>query len=314
MEIRIMKNMEPAPYMGSRFGQDVEAKGTYVLEKDHDYPLSQNWVEGRAEIKNPLIIPVNDENLIKYKYDLAAKYKAKGKRLTEKLMALGYDAIVTKYDKGYTGEIVLFPNCNFMLNINETKTLIKNLLRENLFQEDKHKNLSLIAFHGSLTDFKNFSDEFVGGKDATDQNGPGIYFTSSENEAYSYAGEKGKLYKVELNPRIIYDDKPNKFTITPAIVKKLVLMADEWEDNAANYDYPASKGLNSFITSTFNYNDNDKDVLLQVWINFYRYEGVKFVRNCVALGIDGIMVTDEIRGTTHYIIYNPNIVKLLEVK
>jgi hypothetical protein len=311
MNIRIIKNMEPAPYLGSRFGQDVEPKGTYVLEKDFDFQVNKPWVEGEANIKKPLIISVDDNSLISYKYDLVKKYKAKGNRLTEKLMSLGYDAIITKNQKGQTGEIILFPNCNFILGLDESKKFIKNLLRENLFKEVKLSNLSLIAYHGSPTEFTNFSDEFVGGKEATDQNGPGIYFTSSEEEASGYIGEKGKLYKVELNPRIMYDDKPNKFTITPTIVKKLVLMANEWEDNAVNYDYPANKGLNSFISSAFEYNDNDKDVLLQVWIDFYRYDGVNFVRNCVKLGIDGIMVTDEYRDTTHYIIYNPSIIKII---
>lgn len=304
--------MEPAPYMGSRFGQDVEAKGTYVLEKDFDSPVNKPWIEGRANIKNPLIIPINDDTIISYKYDLAKQYKAKGKRLTEKLMGKGYDAIVTIDQKGQTGEIILFPNCEFMLNKNESKMFIKSLLREGLFNEDKLINLSITAYHGSPTEFNSFSDEFVGGKDATDQNGPGIYFTSSEEEAYGYSGEKGKLYKVQLTPRIIYDDKPNKFTITPKIVKELVTMANEWEDNAVNYDYPANKGLNTFISSAFDYNDNDKDVLLQIWIDFYKYDGVNFVRNCVKLGIDGIMVNDEYRKTTHYIIYNPNIINVIK--
>ena len=309
--MKIMKNTEPAPYLGSRFGQDVEPSGTYVLEKNFEGKLSKPWIEGLADIKKPLIIDVNDDTLISYKYDLSKKYKAKGKRLTEKLMSVGYDALITMRN-GESGEIVLFPNCSFMLHpIDESKVLIKNLLRENLFKEQKIKNLSVIAYHGSPTDFSRFSDEFVGGENATDQNGPGIYFTSSENEAYSYAGEKGKLYKVELKPRIIYDDTPNKFTITPTIIKRLVTMANEWEDNAVNFDYPAQKGLANFMSGVFDYNDNDKDVLLQVWIDFYKYDGVNFVRNCVKLGIDGIMVSDEYRDTKHYIIYNPNIINVI---
>ena len=124
--------MEPAPYLGSRFGQDVEPKGTYVLEKDFESPVSKPWVEGYANIRNPLIITVNNDTLISYKYDLVKKYKAKGNRLTKKLMELGYDAIITKNQKGQTGEIILFPNCNFMLGLDESKKLIKNLIRISL--------------------------------------------------------------------------------------------------------------------------------------------------------------------------------------
>ena len=89
-------------------------------------------------------------------------------------------------------------------------------------------------------------------------------------------------------------------------------MAEDWKGKVENYDYPYTKGLTEFLKSSFNYNDNDKDILLQVWVDFYRYDGVGFVRNCVKLGIDGIMVNDEYRDTTHYIIYNPNIIKIIK--
>jgi hypothetical protein len=310
MEINIIKNPEAAHHMGSKFGQDVEPKGTYVIEKGKFTP--DGWVEGKAVINKPLTIPINDETLVSWKYEVSDQFKAKGKKLTDKLMAMGFDAIITRYPEGHTGEIILFPNSNFMLAENNTKSLIKKMLKESLLDEDKIKNAKVIAYHGSPTDFSSFSDEFVGGKEATDQNGPGVYFTSSEEEAYGYAGEKGKVYSVELTPRIMYGDKTDRFTITSTIVKKLVMMADDWKDDVVNYDYPYPKGLAKFLQSAFQYNDNDKDVLLQVWIDFYRYDAVNFVRNCVKLGIDGIMVSDEYRDTIHYVIYNPNIVKIIK--
>lgn len=312
MELNIIKNTESAPNLGSRFGQDVEPKGTYVLEKDFEGNVNPPWVQGKAVIEKPLIIPVNDETLVSWKYELSSQFKAKGKKLTDKLMAKGFDAIITRKSDGSTGEIILFPNSKFMMAENETKILIKKMLKESLLGEDKYKNLNLIAYHGSPNDFSGFSDEFVGGKEATDQNGPGVYFTSSEQEAYGYAGEKGRVFNVELTPRIMYGDKVGKLTITPAIVKKLVMMAEDWKDDVVNYDYPYPKGLVKFLQSAFQYNDNDKDVLLQVWIDFYRYDGVGFVRNCVKLGIDGIMVGDEYRDTTHYVIYNPSIIKIIK--
>lgn len=115
----IMKNMEPAPNMGAMFGQDVEPAGTYVSHFDKgDTADMPNYKYGKAIIKNPLIIFVDDDNRIQYKRDLADEYKAKGKRLTNKLMKKGYDALITKYTykgKEYYGEIVLFPNSQFML-------------------------------------------------------------------------------------------------------------------------------------------------------------------------------------------------------
>lgn len=304
--MKIMKNMEPAPYMGSRFGQDVEPSGTYVLEKDFDRKLDKPWVEGQAEIKKPLFIEVNDDTLISYKYELAKKYKAKGKRLTEKLMAVGYDAIITMRD-GESGEIILFPNCSFMLNrLDETKLLIKNLLRESLLPESI-KNGEYHVFHGSKTKITKFVDEFVGGKEAIDQEGPGIYFTTSEDEAYGY-GEN--IYSVTLTPRLLFDETPTNTKKLRPLITKLAKMAPDWEESAQNYDEDPSRGLIDFVESTLNYNDNEKDCLLQVWIDFYRNNTVDYVRNCVKLGIDGIIVQKEYKNAKHVIVYNPSIINV----
>jgi hypothetical protein len=109
----VMKNMDSAPYMGSRFGQDVEAKGTYVLQGRTEL---DGWVNGVAVLNNPLYINIDHNTQIEYKRTLANQYKAKGDALTRKLMNNGYDAIITIYPNGEYGEIVLFPNAKFMLN------------------------------------------------------------------------------------------------------------------------------------------------------------------------------------------------------
>lgn len=114
MVLDIVKNPEKAPYMGSRFGQDVEPTGTYVLKSWGKTP--EGWLEGKVTIQKPLIIDVNDNTLVSYKIDLAKQYKAKGKMLTQKLMNKGYDALITRKPDGDFGEIVLFPNSKFMLH------------------------------------------------------------------------------------------------------------------------------------------------------------------------------------------------------
>jgi len=73
-------------------------------------------LNGKADLKKPLYINIDDDTLIQYKRDLSLKYKAKGKNLTNKLMKLGYDSIVTVYDNGDFGEIILFPNASFLFD------------------------------------------------------------------------------------------------------------------------------------------------------------------------------------------------------
>jgi hypothetical protein len=138
MELDIIKNMQSAPNMGKRFGQHIEPKGTYVTQKYDDFPVKFPWVDGKASLNNPLFIDVTNDTLIKYKYDLVKRFKAKGQNLTNLLMQRGYDAIITRFDDGSTGEIILFPNAKFMLNtLKESKTSFKLYLRENLQQADK---------------------------------------------------------------------------------------------------------------------------------------------------------------------------------
>jgi len=111
--IDITKNTEAAPYLGSRFGQDVEPKGTYVLQGKIK---ANGYVNGKANLNNPLFINVTDTTLIEYKRELSNKYKAKGQKLTDKLMKLGYDSIITIKENGEYGEIILFPNASFMMH------------------------------------------------------------------------------------------------------------------------------------------------------------------------------------------------------
>ena len=108
----ITKNTEAAPYLGSSYGQDVEPKGTYV---NKGKIVKTGYINGKADLKNPLYIEIDDSNIIEYKRELANKYKAKGQALTNKLMKAGYDSIVTVKKNGEYGEIVLFPNASFMM-------------------------------------------------------------------------------------------------------------------------------------------------------------------------------------------------------
>ncbi len=111
--IDIMKNVESAPNLGNKFGQDVEPKGTYVLKGHTDF---NGWINGKAQLKNPLYIEVNDDTLIEYKRELSKKYKAKGSKLSDKIMQDGYDSIITVYPDGKYGEIILLPNARFILD------------------------------------------------------------------------------------------------------------------------------------------------------------------------------------------------------
>jgi hypothetical protein len=117
MELPIMKNMESAQNYGSMFGQDVEPSGTYVSHDDRKEKTPiDNHKFGKVAFNNPLIIDINDDTMISYKTELSKQFKAKGKVLTKKLMAKGYDGLITRWANGTYSEIVIFPNARYMLS------------------------------------------------------------------------------------------------------------------------------------------------------------------------------------------------------
>ena len=186
------------------------------------------------------------------------------------------------------------------------KDLIRQQLRESLLPEAINGG-EYHVFHGSPTKITKFIDDFVGGQEANDQEGPGIYFTTSEEEANRYGKN---VYSVTLTPRLLFDQIPPNPRKLVSILTKLVKMAKDWKMSAQDYDENPNIGLNEFVKSTLQYNDNEKDCLLQVWIDFYRYKPVEFVRNCVSLGIDGIIVNKDYQDIKHIIVYNPSIINV----
>jgi hypothetical protein len=108
VDLVLLHNKEKAPNMGKKYGQDVEPSGYYAIEKETNMMDSNpNYETVTFNPAKPLIIDVDDDTLVSWKYELSKKYKAKGKKLSEKLMKEGYDVIITKYSNGDTGEIII---------------------------------------------------------------------------------------------------------------------------------------------------------------------------------------------------------------
>ena len=166
----------------------------------------------------------------------------------------------------------------------------------------------ITVYHGSETQITNFVMDFVGGRDANDLEGPGIYFTNSETDAAYYGNH---IHKAILKPRKLLKKNPIGGTFNELIT--LAKTAPEWEYTAQNWNENPNKGIVEAIKDFIKYNDNQKDRFLQVWIDFYKNDPIEYVRNCVKLGYDGIVVdkgheTDGIY-VKHYIIYNPSIIE-----
>lgn len=108
--LNVERNTKGTEYFGSRFGQDIEPKGYYCMQRENtmadDWP---NYEFRTVGIRKPVVIQISDDTRIKWKADLSQMFGGlTGKRLSNKLIKLGYDAIITVDSGGHTWEMVLF--------------------------------------------------------------------------------------------------------------------------------------------------------------------------------------------------------------
>ena len=166
----------------------------------------------------------------------------------------------------------------------------------------------MLLFHGSPKDIKRFVLDFVGQEQAKDQNGPGIYLTTSKQDAEQYGNN---IYVIQLLDDVkLIKSKSKKPSVNTLV--KLIKMSSDWEMSANNWSENANLGAIEAANAALENNDSAKDVFLQTWIDFYRYRPIDFVKNMVTLGIDGILVDQEHDNVQHVILYNPD--KILKVE
>lgn len=192
---------------------------------------------------------------------------------------------------------------------------MKYFITENQFKQIIESNIdkNITAYHGTNHEIKQFVTDFISGADAKDANGPGIYFSNNRFDSEHY-GEW--IYTVNLNVKNFISDK-NKRGITPQKALQLIKMVEDWRMNAQDWHENPDIGVNIFMKQLFDNNDNSVEILLEIFGDYYRYTPKLFVSNCVKLGIDGINVTNLWGGggsSEHYIVYNPEIIKIINVE
>lgn len=163
------------------------------------------------------------------------------------------------------------------------------------------------AYHGSTSPITKFSDEFVGREEATDQEGPGIYFTTDPDDARGY-GEH--VHAVKITPRKLVDETPHDDIPDDDLIS-LIKMAPDWEMNAQNWDEDPESGLYQAVSDFREYNESEKELFQQVWYDFFRHNPREFVRGMVNLGYDGQLINRE-NGRQHIIVYNPEIITTVD--
>lgn len=99
-----IRNNTPAPYFGSRFQQDVEPAGRYMLTKPPGWKKTDpSWTDGTIHFANPLVLAFNSDTNAEalygetsWKAHLQRAYGGRtGHNLSRAIRKDGYDGIVT---------------------------------------------------------------------------------------------------------------------------------------------------------------------------------------------------------------------------
>ena len=163
------------------------------------------------------------------------------------------------------------------------------------------------AYHGSDTQINKFVDDFVGKEEATDQEGPGIYFSTNIEDARAY----GKyIHSVILRPRKFVDESTHK-NVNRKEITAFIKTAPDWEDTAQNWAENPENGLREAVNSLYEYAKNEKDLYQQIWYDWFRYHPLEYVRGMVKLGYDGEII-NKAEGNKHFIVYNPDIIEIIK--
>lgn len=97
--INYLHNTTPSPYLGSRFGQDIEPTGFYFTEREGDRPIPEGLTleTGVEEIKNPLVLHWGSGygKADCWKNVLADVFGCTGAKLSKALMDRGFTHVIT---------------------------------------------------------------------------------------------------------------------------------------------------------------------------------------------------------------------------
>lgn len=158
---RFLRSRGKAPYYGSRFQQDIEPAGVYILHNPAPGDLGTFWRAGTAYFESPLVIAFHAKGDVSYDEDswkahLHDEYGKTGRALSRALLRDGYDAIVTAERGGtYTKEIVALKpteQLEFDPSENPSADAVRAVASEHLQQSDSLDDaLASLARHRRQT-------------------------------------------------------------------------------------------------------------------------------------------------------------------
>lgn len=164
----------------------------------------------------------------------------------------------------------------------------------------------MVFYHGSNSPIKQFTLDFVN-HNAVNQSGPGIYLTSSVDDAKRYGKFVHHLTVKVVKSRIM----PDKKALPRELVQKLLWDAPNREDNLMDWDENPQKALRKAVDAVMGRHapNEFRQAMETIWYDHYRGEEKVWLQKMVELGYDGFMVTHS-DNTVHYICFNPSVITI----
>ena len=192
--------------------------------------------------------------------------------------------------------------------------LLKPLLLENnwpsLLLDDKHT-----WYHGRTVDSEVFSYDYLGGKDALNQEGPGFYFTNSFENAKRYASPNGVILKckVNYNKLIVKGNVANTKT-NKKIIVNLINSSPDKDYTLENFDENPKVAMIKAVNAYLNYGDAH-DAYQLVNNDFYQNHPKEYLQILSKYYDAQLTKLDNTYygGTIyHLIVYNPSLITVVD--
>lgn len=162
-------------------------------------------------------------------------------------------------------------------------------------------NASIEVYHGSPKLFKSFDLSFS--TKENDLHGPGIYFTSSKDEALHY-GNFLITAKLKLQKVIKKNQKANL-----EIVKKMINMAPDKDDVLSDFAENPTRAFDNAVKQLFVEN-NAKETYERIAHTFYKDDNKLYCENMSKLGFDAVKIKVN-GGCYYYIVLNLKAIEII---
>jgi len=165
----------------------------------------------------------------------------------------------------------------------------------------------IVAHHGRPSRSPYFHRRFAGGQEATDDEGPGFYFTTDRAQARGHAGNDGCVITAQLN---VPEWVPRKGKLPELAATALWASASQ----QARQNFLDNWG-GDFTGAWDNIRKHDDgeihECLQRFWYDLYTpSRSAEFLR-AISLFYQGVEIKHP--ECTHYVIFDPDVIEVLQV-